>query len=109
MAPAMAADIIGFLKPTCRCCPIPTRSIQAKCCGFRRFRTESPRTASRSMNRREDIFDSVHLLRIGGLGLPRERGGSTALRGSSGHDRDSLIGYVRRAPPQPGINTTHDN
>ena len=108
MAPAMAADIIGFLKPTCRCCPIPTTSIQAKCCGFRRFRTESQRTASPTINRREDIFNSC-LFVVCELGLPRQRGGSTALRGSSGHDRDSLIGYVRRAPPQPGIKTTHDN
>jgi hypothetical protein len=56
MATAMAANIIGFLKPTSLCYPIPTRSIQAKCCGFLRFRTESPR-----MNRHEDIFDSCAL------------------------------------------------
>ena len=41
MATAMAANIIGFLQPTSLCCPIPTRSIQAKCCGFHRFRAET--------------------------------------------------------------------
>jgi hypothetical protein len=40
---------------------------------------------------------------------PTKVGEPTALRGPSGHDRDSLMGYVRRAPPQPGINTKHDN
>jgi hypothetical protein len=93
MATATPANIIGILQPTSLCCPIATRSIQAQCCGVLRFRTESPR-----MNRREDIFDSGALA---GLGLPCKSGEPTTLRGPSGHDRDTLSGYVHRAPPQP--------
>jgi hypothetical protein len=64
------------------------------------FRTESPR-----MNRREEIFDSCA---SAGWACPAKVVLPAALRGRSGHDRDGLLGYVRRASPQPGINTTHD-
>jgi nucleoid-associated protein YgaU len=45
-----------LLKPISLCCPMPIRSIQAKCCGFFRFRAEGLR-----MKRREDIFESCAL------------------------------------------------
>jgi hypothetical protein len=55
--------------------------------------------------RREEIFDSCA---SAGWACPAKVVLPAALRGRSGHDRDGLLGYVRRASPQPGINTTHD-
>ncbi len=39
--PGHGGEYQRILQLTSRCCPIPARSIQAKCCGFRRFRAET--------------------------------------------------------------------
>jgi hypothetical protein len=75
-------------------------------CGASRGQVPGFRTESLKMNRRDDIFDSCALAGwtcLAKVFLP------ATLRCRSGHDRGSLMGYVRRVPPQPGVNTTHAN